>query len=438
MARFIVMPFHWASDMNPSFALARKLQARGHEIRYLAIADVEERIRAQGFEVTPIFEGVFPKGALAAQEARAAAGRPDGAAAFRARVRGVCDALRAGELDRAARAARADGLIVSSGTPWVGVAAPKTGLPVIGFSSTLISIQDPIVPPFSSPLIPGRSRFFRARTWLAWRKVSLVHSLIGRGWDITGDLLALARDRGFPFERIDLRVQTWPRLSLPELIFCPRELDFPRARVPEGAHFVEASIDARRRDGGFPWERLREGKPLIYCALGTVAPTIRRGPVARFIQVFLDAIASRPDWQAVVSIGRAVPADHFRRPANALLVPDAPQVEVLRRASLFVTHGGFNSVKESVYFGVPMIVLPIFYDQRGNAARVVYHGLGARGDLKRISPDGIGALMSAALENPGAFERSRRMSTVFVEAERRGPSVDILEAALKSRSQIHA
>src|SRR5262249_44052551 len=100
MARIALLPFHWASDMNPSFAFARKLVARGHEVHYLGIADVEARVHAEGFDFTPLFDEAFPQGALAAQEARAAAGRPDGADAFRARVRATCAALRDGELEQ--------------------------------------------------------------------------------------------------------------------------------------------------------------------------------------------------------------------------------------------------------------------------------------------------------------------------------------------------
>ena len=47
-----------------------------------------------------------------------------------------------------------------------------------------------------------------------------------------------------------------PVLLLPELVFFPEELDFPRARRPEGAFFIEASVDTQRRDSDFPWERL--------------------------------------------------------------------------------------------------------------------------------------------------------------------------------------
>jgi hypothetical protein len=56
--------------------------------------------------------------------------------------------LREGELDRAIRDLHPDLILTSSGTPWVGIAACKTGIPVIIFSSILISVETRAVPPF--------------------------------------------------------------------------------------------------------------------------------------------------------------------------------------------------------------------------------------------------------------------------------------------------
>lgn len=58
-----------------------------------------------------------------------------------------------------------------------------------------------------------------------------------------------------------------------------------------------------------------------------------------------------------------------------------PQLKVLQHADLFVTHGGLGSVKESINYGVPMLVYPLDlqYDQNGNGLKVEHHGLGLRG-----------------------------------------------------------
>ena len=61
MATIVFMPFQWASDLNPTFALARKLRNRGHHKYYFGIPDIAERIRSQGFDFTPVFSRLFPK-----------------------------------------------------------------------------------------------------------------------------------------------------------------------------------------------------------------------------------------------------------------------------------------------------------------------------------------------------------------------------------------
>ena len=97
MATIVFMPFHWASDLNPTFALARKLRNRGHRVHYLCIADTEPRIRSQGFDFTPIFSRAFPKGTLANQSESEAQGKRYGLAEFRDRFQGTCELLREGD-----------------------------------------------------------------------------------------------------------------------------------------------------------------------------------------------------------------------------------------------------------------------------------------------------------------------------------------------------
>src|SRR6185503_11846744 len=198
------------------------------------------------------------------------------------RFQGTCELLREGELNRAIRHLHPDLLLTSSGTPWVGIAAYKTGVPVISFCSTLISIEDSVIPPFSTELIPKPTWPSRWRIWFEWKKLFWSRRRRSRDWDISEDLKALARDCGYPPEKIDFRVETWPRLLLPELVFFPKELDFPRSRKPEGAFFIEASVDMQRKDGGFPWDRLDDNKSLVYCTLGSLLPFKFASRAARF------------------------------------------------------------------------------------------------------------------------------------------------------------
>jgi len=255
-----------------------------------------------------------------------------------------------------------------------------------------------------------------------------------RAWDISSELKVLARDCGFPLGKIDFSVETWPRLRLPELVFCPKEFDFPRGKIPESAFFVEASIDLQRKDDSFPWARLDERRPIVFCALGSLVTTKAAPQAARFFKMFLDAMRVRPALQAVVAIGSHLKPEEFNCPVNVLLVGHAPQVELLKRCALMVGHGGLSSVKECIYMGVPMLLVPLSYDEPGNAARVVYHKIGLRLQLEEVSAGTLGSCIDTLLEDGAYRDNAKRMSQRFVEIEEQSPACQIIEKILAGSS----
>jgi zeaxanthin glucosyltransferase len=91
----------------------------------------------------------------------------------------------------------------------------------------------------------------------------------------------------------------------------------------------------------------------------------------------LDSVGARPEFQVVLSVGQNADLDHLRPvPENIIVVRSAPQIELLKRATLCVTHASLNTTLESLAQGVPMVAHPIGYDQPGTAARIAYHGVG--------------------------------------------------------------
>jgi MGT family glycosyltransferase len=345
--------------------------------------------------------------------------------------------LREGELDRAISQLHPDLVLTSSGTPWVGIAACQTGVRVISFCSTLISVEDSAVPPFSTGLIPKPTRLSHLRIWLEWKKFFWHRRRHSGDWDISADLKALARHCGYPTEKIDFRVETWPRLLLPELVFFPTDLDFPRARTPEGVSFIEGAVDVERRDGDFPWEQLDDSKPLVYCTLGSLLPFKFPARASQFFQMFMDALAQRPALQGVVTIGNYLKADEFNCPDNVLITSVAPQIQVLERASLMVSHGGVTGLKESAFMGVPMLLMPVSYDEFGTAARVVYHGLGERLRLKEVSALELGRLIDRVLGDPSYSARAQVMSEKLRNLEQQSPGVRIIEDILSGKNLQH-
>jgi UDP:flavonoid glycosyltransferase YjiC (YdhE family) len=97
-----------------------------------------------------------------------------------------------------------------------------------------------------------------------------------------------------------------------------------------------------------------------------------------------------------------------------------------------ITHAGPNSIKECIYFGVPMILFPLFFDQEGNAARAVYHGLGVRGSFKEITSEGLQKLIAEVFYNESYKNNINRMRSLFEKKERAKLSIKLIEDLLIS------
>lgn len=89
----------------------------------------------------------------------------------------------------------------------------------------------------------------------------------------------------------------------------------------------------------FPWEKLT-GAPLIYASLGTLLNGIEHA-----YRAILEAVGRFPDTQVVLSVGKNIDPDDLRPiPSSVIMVNTAPQIELLKRASLCITHAGLNTV----------------------------------------------------------------------------------------------
>jgi MGT family glycosyltransferase len=89
-----------------------------------------------------------------------------------------------------------------------------------------------------------------------------------------------------------------------------------------------------------------------------------------------------------MSIGRKCEASQLGEiPPNFLVKSFLPQLEILKRADVFITHAGFNSVNEALYFGVPMLALPQINDQHMVAKRLVSMQLGMTESIKELSSE---------------------------------------------------
>jgi UDP:flavonoid glycosyltransferase YjiC (YdhE family) len=374
---FVMLPE--AGHTNASFKIARELKSKGHRVYYLAIPDFEDYVGSQGFGVLPLFKSLYPEG-FTSQDVFKSPGF-ETLDAFKmlieARAPGgaktVVDLL-ASEVNDAIRNQKPDLFVVDTLLPEIAVAAKGCRVPVVLLSTNLDNHVD-------------------ENDRLAYKYL----------------------------------------FDVPELILCPKRFDFPRERAKgRRYYYVEASIDFERKQTTFPWHRLDEHKPLVYCSLGSQSHLLKDGKA--FLQTVIDALSLREGMQMILTTGSHLsPEDFHPVPPNVILARSAPQIEVLKRASVMIGHGGFNSVKECIYFGVPMIVFPLIRDHPMISARVEYHSLGLRGNIRTASPQSVLSLIDE-IEKDGSFKaRVEQMGRYFREVEKSGVGAEMIEGFLAER-----
>jgi zeaxanthin glucosyltransferase len=204
----------------------------------------------------------------------------------------------------------------------------------------------------------------------------------------------------------------------------PQEFDFPEIPWPPQFHYAGPFVDnTGRQPVPFPWEKL-DSRPLVYASLGTLV-----NGMESIYRAILSAVGKLPEVQVVLSKGRNIElADLGDIPPNVIVVEKAPQLELLKRAALCITHAGLNTALESLSQGVPMVAIPVSYDQPGVAARIAYYGVGEFLEIDSLSPDGLHRLVRKVLNTPSYREKALRFKNII--AERRG--LDIAAEAIES------
>jgi MGT family glycosyltransferase len=118
-------------------------------------------------------------------------------------------------------------------------------------------------------------------------------------------------------------------------------------------------------------------------------------------------------------------------PANCIVREWVPQVEILRRASAFVTHGGMNSVQEALYYGVPMVLVPQAADQFWISTRTAELGAGVTLDSSWLKPGAIRASVTAVLSGGGYAAAAARIAQSLHNAGGHTKAADEIQRLLR-------
>jgi MGT family glycosyltransferase len=320
------------------------------------------------------------------------------------------------------RELKIDGLLIDQNFAAGGTAAELAGVPFVTVCSALMWHEEPGVPPPFTPWPYRKGWPARLRNRLgfaAWH------------WYMHPVMKVINRER---------KARGLSRLARVDDVFSPlaqlsnlcAEFDYPRRALPAHFHYIGSFAAGRQvnTDHQFPWPRLN-GRPLIFASLGTI-PDAGNPPVFRKVL----AACAGLDAQLVLALGNwkgehgTVREQLGPVPDNALVVDFAPQMALLDRAALLITHGGSNTVLEALSRGVPMVALPRSADQMGMAARVVHCGAGLRASFKKCTSEELRRLVQRGLCEDALRQRAGQLRQAMQAAGGAPRAAEIAETAL--------
>jgi len=413
--KILILVWSETSAYNATFRLAQVLSQRGHRVTYAVPAGWQDHIARQGFQTVCLDVPLRLASASTGWWRKIVTGQAEADQ----QIQDLCESLAWIKSDEYA-------LVLLYPTLWhYALVLHRLDVPYILINPCLASVWSLEIPPIFSGLRPLRYRLLnRIQCAIAWFMLRYLGAFNHRYRGIIqpdrSGGLAQIRDIGTmakhffysAFERFHRPGQThlmrvarqegieigWGdyghRLAGPELVLGPQVIDFPRRTPQHTRLYVGACVDTERVEGSFDWSRVDGDRPIVYCAVGSHGGYWHAENSLRLTESVIEAFKTRPELQLLLQItdenvrGRLEPL-----PDNVLAASWFPQLQVLSRASLMISHGGFGTVREALFHGVPMIIFPRGVDQPGNAARVTWSRVGLMGDIRSVTPASIGAMV---------------------------------------------
>ncbi|WP_263376733.1 glycosyltransferase [Granulicella aggregans] len=413
MSHFGVLSYKGAGHLNPLIALARELVARGHRVTFFQTAELEEHVRLHGLE----FCSITSSAARPATSSRLA---------YRWKFMQEIVALRDG-IDRIvfdmelflrqvppAMAGRGiDAIIMDE----IALAGP-TVAEILRLPYVVISTSVPHNFGWDGPRSIASRETLIERVQRECHQVSVLRM---RG-PVRRRLDALRRTVGLgPIGQVKRK---FPELA--HITQLPQCLDLPRTTLPYNFHYAGPLVDEATRPAmDFPWGRL-DGRTMVYATFGTS----RRSDLALF-HLIAEA-CNELCLQLVISLGgRRGPESLHGLPGDAIVVKALPQLEILKRADIVISHGGLNTALETLREGKPTIVIPRAFDQPAVAARLERCGVALALPAKDLSAGAIRTALHTLLGQPGYRDAAMRMKAAVCASDGLAHAADVIELSLR-------
>jgi MGT family glycosyltransferase len=366
MSRFLFVSLPLTGHVNPMAAVAKTLTARGHDVAW---AGSESYLRPL---VGP--DAVVHQIPLRPHRRQADRGMAAAKTRWEEYIVPHCKVSLKG-VDKAVRAHQPDVIAVDQHAVAGALVAHRHGVPWASMATTTMELTRP------------------------YRALPKVEA-----W-IHGHLAAMWRDAGLPGEPPhDLRFSPHRLIA-----FTGTALTGPLS-WPDNAVLVGPALAERPADLDFPRDWLDLGRRHVLISMGTLAAETSHG----FYQRAVEAV--RPLGDRVQVILTAPPESVADAPDHVLVRTRVPVLELMPQLDAVVSHGGLNTVCESLAHGVPLVVAPIKGDQPINAAQVQAAGAGSRVSFARVRPEALRTAIETVLEDQTVRESAERIRDSFAAA----------------------
>jgi len=282
-----------------------------------------------------------------------------------------------------------DYIIYDSCAPWGPLLADRLGIPAIKFVTHVLWTSRMTLDPrhwMNLDMLSMVLRNYRFESRIRGMKLAI--GARRRFRDLIASLglpsRGVIRDAMQVFRRPD------------ELTICVTSAHYQpfSERMGSNTHFVGASVPDNRDSLAFQKPGSAD-QPLIYISLGSV-----HNQKLDFYRDCLTAFADAP-YQIVMSVGKQTDIDDLGAiPQNIHVYPWVPQLKVLQHTDLFISHGGMNSINESLYFNVPLLMVPQQIEQAYSARRIQQLGAGRCLRPGKVSPQRLQSMVESMLANP--------------------------------------
>jgi MGT family glycosyltransferase len=395
-AIFFNVPAH--GHINPSLPLVAKLIQCGHEIIYFTTETYRQRVAATGTSVQ-IYAGIE-------DDYFGVRGLDGSIPQLAAQTLLITTKSVLPGLLEWVKKTRPDYILYDCMCPWGYYVAQIMKLPSVSSSSLM-------------PLSP--------RVMLNWQAMRLFLPMLAQGFRAGNEANRLSRAVGNEYNVKPLGLTNVLNAPADLIISYSSAAYVPFANtLPKNVRLIGWTMQENVTDEPFVHNAER---PLIYVSLGTVS-----NQNTAFFQMCIAALAELSCTVLISTGGRLAPEHFGTLPEKITIQSWVPQSQVLRRAALFVTHGGLNSIHDGLYCGLPMLLVPQQTEQTFNAMRVVELGAGLMLKKDELNESTIKTSVEKLLSDPRYKINTSRIGESLRLAGGVDKAVAEIEALLRNTS----